>query len=288
MLDFFGGQRDLKDRQIRVLHALSFVEDPTRAFRALRFEQRFHFRIGKFTERLLHTAARHLDAVSGPRILNELVLILEEPQVAAVLRRLDAHGLLAALASGLVFDDAAERRFSRVAEVMGWFRLLYTEERIVTWLPAWLSLTAQLDEESLARLGTRIDIRGEVADKMISSRRGVRDALRALAPLGSGETLAPSAIGNTLRALPVEGVLWLMITADTEAIRKAASRFLTEWRHLKPELSGSDIVALGIPQGPRVGETLRALRDAKLDGRVGTREQEVTHVRALLGSDKFR
>jgi tRNA nucleotidyltransferase (CCA-adding enzyme) len=288
LIDFFGGQRDLKDRQIRVLHALSFVEDPTRAFRALRFEQRFNFRIGKFTERLLRTAARHLHGVSGGRILNELIQILEEAEVTAILRRLDRHGLLAALEPSLALDEACEGRLARAVEMRSWFRLLYTGDRIVAWLPAWLALTSVLEEEASSRLASRLGIKGSPADRIATSRRGARTALRALAPLDRGDDLPPSAIAAALRAIPLEGLLWLMALAEGEGVRRAVSRYLTAWRSVGPQLSPRDLMALGVPEGPAIGKALRDLRDARLDGEAGTREEEKARVRAGLRSGKFR
>jgi tRNA nucleotidyltransferase (CCA-adding enzyme) len=288
LIDFFGGQRDLKDRQIRVLHALSFVEDPTRAFRALRFEQRFHFRVGKFTERLLRTAARHLHSVSRGRILNELILTLEEAEVAAILRRMDRHDLLAALEPSLALDEACEERLARAVEMRSWFRLLYTGERLVAWLPAWLALTSALDEDASARLAVRLGLRGRLSDRIAASRRGAREALRLLAPLDRGEDRAPSAVAAALRGIPLEGLLWLMVLAEGEGVRRAVSRYLTAWRGVSPSLSGRDLMALGVPEGPAIGRALRDLRDARLDGEAGTREAEIAHVRAGLRSGKFR
>ncbi|MCK5912594.1 MAG: CBS domain-containing protein, partial [Desulfuromusa sp.] len=96
MLDFFGGQRDLKDKSIRVLHNLSFIEDPTRLFRAVRFEQRLGFNIGRQTERLMRSAVRlkSVKKIAGLRILNELEQILDEPRVVPALDRLDQYDLL--------------------------------------------------------------------------------------------------------------------------------------------------------------------------------------------------
>jgi len=279
LLDFFGGQRDLKDRQIRVLHALSFVEDPTRAFRALRFESRFHFRLDKFTERLLRQAAGHLDAVSGPRILNELLPILEEPRAAAILRRLDAFGLLAALHPSLHVDEACERRLDRATEALSWFRLLYTGEAIVGWIPLWLALTGRLPEADARELEARLGITGRTAEKLAASRRGARDAPRALKPLVEGKDLPPSAVAQRLEPLPVEGLLWLMAQETADAARRAISRYLVLGRHVRPSLTGADVMALGVPEGPEVGELLRGLRDARLDGLVSTREEEEARVR---------
>ena len=96
MFDFFGGQGDLKDRSVRVLHNLSFIEDPTRLFRAVRFEQRLGFTIGRQTERLMASAVRlrSVKKIAGVRILHELEQILDEPRVVSALERLDHFELL--------------------------------------------------------------------------------------------------------------------------------------------------------------------------------------------------
>jgi tRNA nucleotidyltransferase (CCA-adding enzyme) len=280
LIDFFGGQRDLKDRHIRVLHTLSFVEDPTRAFRALRFEARFHMRIGKFTERLLRQAAAHLDAVSGPRILNEILPILAEPRAAAILRRLDETGILPALHPALRVDEASERRLERVREAVSWFRLLYTSDAFVPWLPAWLALTARLADGDSAQLESRLGIGGRVAVKLAAARAGAREAPRALKAIAEGRAVPPSAVARALDPIPVEGLLWLMAGAADDASRRAISRFILEWRHVRPALSGRDVIALGVPEGPAVGEALRDLRDARLDGKVRGRAEEQARVTA--------
>ncbi|MDP3937655.1 MAG: CBS domain-containing protein [Deltaproteobacteria bacterium] len=281
LLDFFGGQRDLKERRVRVLHGLSFVEDPTRAFRALRFEQRFHFRVGKFTERLFQTAAAHLEAVSGGRILNELILTLEEPRAAAILRRLQGHGLLRAIDPDFQPDMGCERRLDRVEEVLGWFRLLYTGEAVTAWVPAWLAATERIDRQAVARIEARLGVAGGHADCIGGARKDVPRALRALRAGAGGP---PSALAAALRPLSLEALLWLMAVAEDEAARRAASRYITEWRNLRPALTGGDLLALGFAEGPGVGEALRRLLDARLDGPVATREDELAFAKRLLGA----
>ena len=285
LLDFFGGQRDIRERHIRVLHGLSFVEDPTRAFRALRFEQRFHFRVGRFTERLFATAVRHLEAVSGGRILNELVRTLEEPRPAAILRRLEAKGLLRALEPSLTLGEAGERRLESVADAIGWFRLLYTEERVTAWIPAWLALTASLNASATEKLGSRLGIRGGLAGRIEEARRG---APEALASLGKRKDGPPSAIAAALRPLSIEGLLWLMALSEAEGVKRTVSRFITEWRHVKPALLGGDLIDLGMSEGPLLGDALRSLRDARLDGVITTRSDEIARVQRLLEANKSR
>ena len=92
LLDFYGGTQDLEDGVIRVLHSLSFVEDPTRILRAARFEQRFHFRIEPRTEQLISDAVGLLERVSGERVRHELELIMAEAEPERVICRLAEMG----------------------------------------------------------------------------------------------------------------------------------------------------------------------------------------------------
>jgi tRNA nucleotidyltransferase (CCA-adding enzyme) len=109
LIDFFNAQKDIKEKAIRVLHNLSFVEDPTRVFRAIRFEQRFGFAIGRLTAGLIHNAVRmdFFRELSGRRVFNELQLILQEEKPAAAVARLNDFGLLRVVHPGLVWDKAS-------------------------------------------------------------------------------------------------------------------------------------------------------------------------------------
>ncbi|MCE5334800.1 MAG: CBS domain-containing protein, partial [Desulfobacteraceae bacterium] len=113
LIDFFSGQRDIKERIVRVLHNLSFVEDPTRVLRAIRFEQRFGFKIGKQTSALIRNAVRMglLQKVGAHRFYHELRLIFEEEDPVPALRRMEDFGVMPAFASGMHFDRKMEELF---------------------------------------------------------------------------------------------------------------------------------------------------------------------------------
>jgi len=136
LLDFFGATRDLKERCLSVLHNLSFVEDPTRAFRAIRFEQRFKFRISKLTLNLIHNAVRNnfFDRLSGPRLFHELKLILSEENPIPAIARLAELNLLKAIHPRLWFDEGTRAMLERVQAVLSWFDLLYLDEKYEKWL----------------------------------------------------------------------------------------------------------------------------------------------------------
>ena len=113
LIDFFGGVKDIKEKVVRVLHNLSFVEDPTRVFRAIRFEQRFGFQIGKHTQNLMKNAVKmgFMERLSGGRVLSELILILQEDNPLPALKRMRDFDLLRFLHPNLKFDGEADRPF---------------------------------------------------------------------------------------------------------------------------------------------------------------------------------
>ena len=132
LLDFFGAQRDLKDGRISLLHNLSFVEDPTRVFRAIRFEQRFKFRITKLAANLINNAVRNnfFDRLSGARLFGELRLILQEDNPIPAIARLAEFNLLAAVHPRLVFDEGPRRLLEQVQAVLSWYDLLYLGDKL--------------------------------------------------------------------------------------------------------------------------------------------------------------
>ena len=142
LLDFFGGQQDLRDKTLRIIHNLSFVEDPTRILRAARFEVRFGLHLSRHAEQFSVNAVQMglLDKVAGPRVFTELQSILREPRPWAILQRLEALGALAAIHPRFALGRTTEQRFQRVGEVLTWYALLYLPTQPAPWLVYFLVL----------------------------------------------------------------------------------------------------------------------------------------------------
>ncbi|MBF0321128.1 MAG: CBS domain-containing protein [Nitrospirae bacterium] len=268
LIDFFGAQRDLKERTIRVLHNLSFIEDPTRAYRAMRFSERFDFRISKHTERLIKTAIRLnlFEKLSGTRLYDELLLIFMEADPIKALKRLDRYKLLSAIHPGLRFTrEAAATMFQRVRETVSWYNLLFREERIdigVLYLMALVSGLTDADREAaLQRLSTP-----EVTKKHIHS-----GLAKLKEPLYYKD---PVSVYNYLNGTSLETAIFLMSIAEHDEKRKSISRYLTEHKYLRPELRGNDLKALGLPPGPIYSEIFKAILEEKLRGGLTTPEEE--------------
>jgi len=278
VLDFFGGQRDLKEHTIRVLHNLSFIEDPTRAFRGVRFEQRLNFTLGAQTERLLRSAVAMgvVARVGGRRILNELCHILGEEQVIPALKRLDQLGLLPFISPGLTFDAEAERLFRAAARARHWFDLLYTGESYEPCLVDLLCLFNPLPRREVRKTVVRLEMKQGWQKMLVAEVVIAHKALFALErACGKAKDPLASRICALLRPLALESLIYLQALASTEATRRAISTYVTQLRHLRAALDGHDLKDLGFPPGPNYVPMLQRLLNARLDGEVQTREDEI-------------
>src|SRR4030065_14289 len=167
LIDFFGGVKDIKEKVIRVLHNLSYVEDPTGVFRAIRFEQRFGFQIGKHTQNLMKNAVKvgFLERLSGGRVLSELVLILQEENPLPALKRMRDFNLFHFLHPKLKLDEQGEILFQQIHHVISWFDLPFLEQRYERWIIYFYGLIDSLKEEEIKELCQRLAMNDKLRKK---------------------------------------------------------------------------------------------------------------------------
>ncbi len=281
LVDHYGGVRDLEDRAVRVLHNLSFIEDPTRMFRAVRFEQRLDFRIGRQTEQLLRSAVRLkvLDRVSGKRLSNELLLILNEKEPFPAVKRLVSFELLACLHPGLARIRNLHDLFTETQRVINWYDLLYTGSPCRRGLCYLLALTAELDAVNIQKFCRRLDLPHRQGELMTVHRQaGLRLLKRLEGRSPQSRPPLPSDLHRWLTPLPIELHLAMMALTTQERVRQWLSRFITSLRSARPILTGHDLQHLGIPPGPHYKKILADLLRARLNGQVVTREDECRRV----------
>ncbi len=260
LLDHWGGGRDLREQQIRVLHSLSFVDDPTRMLRAVRLEQRLGFEIEARTLELLNRAVPLLEGISGDRIRSDLDLILREAKAPDIMARLDSLGLIQAIHPRLVWQETMTDAF-RVAQrfepPQEW--KLESEPRLQTLLYAlWLAPLQAADAEAVTR---RLQFSASDQDVVISAGR-LRHDLAAMS-----EDTRPSEVAACLDGV-TEGALvatWLSLATDPAAQQRLHS-YLAEWRWVRPRTTGDTLRDLGMPPGPEYRQILATLRNAWLDG----------------------
>jgi tRNA nucleotidyltransferase (CCA-adding enzyme) len=302
LLDFYGGEEDLKQGIIRVLHSLSFVEDPTRMLRAVRFEQRLSFRIEPRTEELIDSALGLLDRVSSERIRHELYLILREEEPEKALSRLTELNVLAQIHPGLRCDSWVVERMRRLREsVTEWQEATQrtsplrqdSEEadglhKIAEPSPPgdrallYLALLAhRFIPQELETLIGRLRIAREDADLL----REVAQ-LRAVTTRLAQRVHSPSELDHLLRTYSGPAIFVVWVAADSPLVREQLVRYYRELRHVQPEVDGHYLKSLGLKPGPIFGHILNAVRAARLDGEVGTRIEEEVMVARLLAELK--
>ncbi len=278
LLDFFGGQRDLRDKTLRIIHNLSFVEDPTRILRAARFEVRFGLHLSRHAEQLSLNAVQLglLDKVAGPRLFAELQLILHEARPWSILQRLDGLGALTGIHPRFGLGRATEQRFQRVGEVLTWHSLLYLPVQPASWLVYLLVLLEERPGAEARGILRRFDPPPKTANTVLRDLGRLRSLARSLQ---RARDVTPSRMHRWLAEASIEVVLALMAIVGRPELRKAIGDFLTAAGRVRPFLGGDDLRALGIQPGPVYRDILNSLLYARLDGHVQSRDDELRFVR---------
>lgn len=273
LIDFFGGARDIKDRIIRVLHNLAFVEDPTRILRALRFCSRFRFTVGKHTLNLMRRALkmRIFDRVEGKRLLNELVHLLDEKNPLPGIVLMADFGVFEALHPAMEFTPKVRESVESVYQVLAWWKYLYLDEKIDPWLVYFLALTSGLTGDAFSEVTTRFSLAPSKSAALIRERKAIRKVLQMFA---RGEIDCRSKVAQNLKGLSVEVLLFIMARSSLERTRMAIAEYVTTLRHVKPELTGKELIQMGYKPGPIFHEILNEVLAARLDGLLHSTQDE--------------
>jgi tRNA nucleotidyltransferase (CCA-adding enzyme) len=262
---------------IRVLHSLSFVEDPTRMLRAARLEQRLGFKIEERTEELMENALGLLDRVSGERICHELYLILEEAEPEKGLCRLEELGMLAQIHPALRCDDWLSRKYRQLREALEARDWRPDSGEQASTLHYLALLTYRLIPEELETLIGRLKITRDDADRL----REVSE-LRPIMPRLAERDLPPSAIYRLLALYSGPSIFLMWVASDSTLIRQRLELYHRRLQYVKPEIDGAWLQERGVEPGPIYRQILGALRDARLDGQVSSRSDEEALVEKLL------
>lgn len=262
--DDLNGMDDLQKGIIRVLHPRSFIDDPTRMYRTVRYKERYQFKIAEETLALIPEARLWIEKLSAQRIRHELDLILAEPNAVSMLARLDELDLLAPIHPAL-----SNFNRSNLASLKPDDQALQDcQSRWILWL---MHLTGQEIESVNARLHFTADL---------------LKILRSASLLTSNQTavvgLGPSQCVELLEGYSLRAIEIVYHVIPEKEIKSKISKYLFEWRHVKPRTTGHDLKKRGIPPGPRYTEILRRLRAAWLDGEVKSEEEELIMLDELI------
>jgi tRNA nucleotidyltransferase (CCA-adding enzyme) len=281
LFDFYRGFQDIKEGLVRVLHSLSIIEDPTRAFRAVRFATRLGFKISKMTQGLIENAVRggFVQNTHPRRLLTELRYIFEENETFKAVEMADNLGLLASIHPEMKLTPTTKALIRQVDRVRDWFRLTFGQDGTPFWLVYLLAVSEALSQEDLERLSHNLDANRKEAKTLIAERPRVLRVLSRNRRRGPIPELKPSEIDALLSPLSWPAILFLMAKASGEVLDRAGAAYLAVYRRVSPMCDGSDLLALGLRPGPSLQKALSALRLARLDGEVTSLEDEKAFAR---------
>lgn len=282
LLDFWGGELDLHAGRIRVLHSLSFIDDPTRILRAARFEQRFGFHIEDRTLGLITPALPLIDRVSGPRLRHELELILAERRPELVLRRLDMLGVLNVLHEDLKADEWLSAVYEALRHLRNeppWETPATPMDRNQWTLALFAALCCRLSLIEAENLCRRLQVRRQTLDEVLAAVTTFHTRVPGLTG-----ALSPSEVVHLLEPLSQIGLNVAWAIAPSHESRHQIVRYVTEWQSIRQTLDGDGLRAIGLKPGPLFGRLLSRLRDAWLDGEIASEAEELSMVRELLAS----
>jgi tRNA nucleotidyltransferase (CCA-adding enzyme) len=266
LLDPSGGQGDIRDGLIRALHADSFQDDATRIPRAFRYAARLGFAIELQTHSWLKRDLPYLGTISGARLRNELSRVLMEPEPERIFLSLRRLGVLHAIHPVISFGKRRARAFESLRRL--------APEIVPT--GGWTLLSWDFSDGEVSSLSRRLALT-RAQDALVAAAprlRAIEGQLAAGPPPRSG-------VVTLLSPYPVAAI-WALAAIASQSVKEQCLDYLQRARQVRPLLRGDDIIALGVTRGPQVAETLRHLRDAKLNGKVKSRTDEKQLVLNLL------
>jgi tRNA nucleotidyltransferase (CCA-adding enzyme) len=267
IIDELKGLDDLRRGIIRVLHARSFRDDPTRILRAIRYEARYDFKINRETMSLIPDALPLISDLSAERIRNELELIFDENKAIVILTRLEDLGILRAIHEDLPWNLSITQRMASID------KLSIGKRRMWFWI-FWLF---DQPAEVIGRLNQRLHFRGETFRKILA-------ASNIYADFGSINNLRPSQIVNHLDRFPLDSIRAIGSVVPHGNVEKNINEYLESLRFVKPKTTGHTLKKLGLRPGPSYRRIIQHLRDAWLDGKLTSEEDETILLHSLVRS----
>lgn len=281
LLDFFLGQKDIRDKKIRILHSLSFIDDPSRAFRAIRFAVRFGFDIGVHTEKLLKHA-ESLDLFSriiGNRRFLELKYILAEDGYLIAIQMLNKYNMLRFFHKRININNEFIERFKRVENIIHWYNIQTNDNSIKIWRIRFYLFFFSLKRVEFDKCIDDFDI--SIKDSNIL-KNDFKFIEYANSLFKRYKNQKPSFIYGICKELSIESLLSLAAILGEER-QEIIKDYLTNYKFVKIELDGNDLMELGVKKGPDIKLASNELLKLKLDGEILNKEDEIKYIKNKFG-----
>ena len=276
LIDFFGGRRDLREKKIRVLHDGSFTDDPTRIFRAVRFEQRYSFKIDKHTVDLIKNAvkAEMFDKVSGERLREEIVLLLKEKEPLKAIKRMHSLHELRFINPKIKFQVEGEKICKYIGEFYRQYKQYFLKRGpLDLWLVYFMAIIDELSLKEALKVCDRFVMRRNERLRIGSCKKYGR---AAVALLSDKKDVRPSRIYRLLEPLSYEALIFLMAKCGRRLVKQRVANFLRKYNGVRLAIKGTDLKKLGAKPGPNFTKILRKTLYAKIDGELKTKKDEIS------------
>ena len=273
LVDTCGGEQDLHDKTIRVLHDRSFIEDPTRVFRAIRFEQRLGFRLSRGTALLIRKAVQQnvFRRLSLSRLSDAIIQVLSEREPGKVLARLADCNLLQFIHPQLHWSPGLARLLKKVGQAIERHVRLTPGRPVQPWIVYTMALMSTLPQPAVEATLSRLPFPRRQARTILWVRQ---EGERLLRTLGSRQRGNLSETVRLLRNLPDETLVFLMANIQSETGKRKLSALFAASQHVTPILTGKDLQAMGLTPGPLYAHILNRLLDARLNETITTEADE--------------
>jgi tRNA nucleotidyltransferase (CCA-adding enzyme) len=276
--DYWGGLSDLHKGHIRVLHALSFVDDATRLLRAVRFEQRFNFQIEPRTLALMEESLPLISKLTGARLRHEINLILAEPKAPAMISRMDELGILKAIHPGLLWnkDLAAVLQELDTENIdPSWDLPVHADHLNLKQTLSYLLWLGKLPETMLRSIVSRLRFKSDIKRMLMATSR----LNRTLPGLVNAKT---SDFVHELDPVSRLAIYGVFLSNPNETLQNRILTYIRRWSKVEPHTTGDDLRKMGLPPSPAYGQILKALRDAWLDNELDSVEEEQALLKQLI------
>jgi len=286
LIDYYNGQQDLENRIIKVLYKLSFVDDPLRILRAVRFEQRYEFSIGSESLDLIEKALEKkvFDKLSRQRLNQEMKLIYEEPDPLKSLQRFSELGLFKYLYPYVNAGKELWVRLERLGETYNWAANKEWHKKPDKELVYLCGMVYDLNSTDRSAIIRKLNLS---RDKSTIINQACDEMPLSLKVISESD-LTPSTIVGALEKLPLEAILLMHVIAEQKVVREHIKIYIENLRHVNPKINGGDLKKMGVQPGPKYAELINSLKKAMLDGEVRTPQEELDYVYAYLEAEKNR
>jgi len=281
LIDFFGGQKDLSIGIIRVLYNLSFVEDPARIIRAIRFEQRYNFKMDRTTEDFLKKAVddKLLSRLRKRRITEELILILKEENPLKSLKRMEELGALKYILPDVELNEETVKRLNKIKDNYNFWKRNIPDEKIELWMIYFCCLIRNLKKSQIQRIYKKIIFKQKSLDKINYCYSNLDQIIKMISQKNK---ISPSVIYLKLKGLPNEVLFLAIAENDTNIAKERISNYFKKYKKESLYISGKELKELQVKPGPIYSYILNKLLCAQLDGEVENKRDEIGFVKNIL------